>query len=120
METITHQGRGFKTALTKSEFDPQNPVAYYYIPELLTGSEAVTVDYGKSEYEQDKMTFRFGLVGLIAGLLLFGLLCLLMTSISPVFANSAVLLFAAIAVAWYAGEKISHTLCVHYYQHQVN
>ncbi|WP_302372557.1 hypothetical protein [Enterococcus asini] len=120
METIMHQDRSCKTALTKSEFDPQNPVSYYYIPELLTGSEAVTVDYGKSEFEQDKTTFRFGLVGLVVGVLLFGLLCLALPSISPAFANSPLVLFASVAVAWYVGEKMSHTLCVHYYRHQAN
>lgn len=110
MENTNYQSAHCKTALTKGEFDPQNPVSHYYVSELVTGSESLAVNYGDTEFDQDHKSFVSGVIGLVAGILVFSLLCLLGNTISLALANSPIFLFASIAFAWYSGEKIGHLL----------
>ncbi|MDT2756051.1 hypothetical protein P7G51_01435 [Enterococcus asini] len=110
MENMNYQSAHCKTALTKGEFDPQNPVSHYYVSELVTGAESMAVNYGDTEFDQDSKAFISGIVGLVAGIILFSLICLLGNSLSHTLANSPIFLFASIALSWYSGEKIGHLL----------
>ncbi len=105
-----------KTALTKAEFNPQDPVSAYYIPAIAIGGEEVLPDYGVTEFDQGNAAFLCGLIGLVVGVVMFSFVFPLMRFISPEFYDSLLYLFTSVALSWYAGEKVGHTLCDHYYR----
>ena len=118
MEPTEYQKKAERsqTALTKSEFNTQDPLSAYCIPALAIGSEEVVPNYGVSEFDQGTVAFFCGIIGLAVGIILMAFIFPLMRFVSPEFYGSLLYLLLSIGLSWYAGERVGHLLCQHYYK----